>query len=113
MIGFYSNVFTTDSNVRHSDEYIVHEDDGFVYLKVLAPETEKSDLDIDVNDKYVSIKTCREDLSNKTFQRLLSHKFRLTKPIDKEGVTASLNNGVLTLKMPLLKSSLSRKITVS
>ena len=113
MIGFYSNVFTTDTNVRHSDDYIVYEEDCNVVLKVLAPEILKKDIDIDVNDKFVLIKTNSEDLSNKTFQRILNHKFRLVKPVDKDNITARLSDGVLTLHMPIQKSSLSKKISIT
>ena len=113
MIGFYSNVFTTDSNIRHSDEYIVYEEDNNVVLKILAPELSKQDIDIDVNDKFVLIKTNKEDLSDKTFQRILNHKFRLVKPVNKDSVTASLTNGVLTLQMPIQKSSLPKKIDIT
>jgi len=112
MIGFYSNVFTTDSNVRHSDEYIVYEEEGNVILKVLAPEISKQDLDIEVNDKFVLIKTNKEDLSSKTFQRILNHKFRLVKPVDKDNVSARLTDGVLILEMPIQKSSLAKKINI-
>ena len=113
MIGFYSNIFTTDSNVRHSDDYIVYEEDNNVILKVLAPELLKQDIDIDVNDKFVLIKTNKEDLSNKTFQRILNHKFKLIKPVKKDNVTASLTNGVLTLQMPIQNSSLPKKIDIT
>jgi len=113
MIGFYSSVFATDSNLRHSGDYIVYEEDGSIILKVLAPELLKKDIDIDVNDKFVVIKTNKEDLSNKTFQRVLDHKFRLVKPVDKENITANLSSGVLTLSMPVQSSSLPKKILIS
>ena len=82
-------------------------------MKVLAPELSKEDIDIDVNDKFVSIKTNKEDLSSKTFQRILNHKFRLVKPVNKDITTANLVDGVLTLHMPIQKSSISKKINIT
>jgi HSP20 family molecular chaperone IbpA len=113
MIGFYSNVFTTDSNSSHSGDYILYEEDSSVILKVLAPEILKKDIDIDVDNKFVLIKSNKEDLSNKTFQRTLNYKFRLLKPVDKDKITANLKNGVLTLHMPIQKSSLTKKISIT
>jgi HSP20 family molecular chaperone IbpA len=113
MIGFYSNVFTTDNNTRLSDEYLIYEEDASVVLKVLAPDLLKKDIDIDISNRLVIIKTNTEDLSNKTFKRTLNHKFRLLKPVDKDNVTANLNNGVLTLQMPIQESSLTKKINIT
>ena len=102
------------STVRssHYTSYHAFEEDNSIIIKVLAPEFEKSDLDINITDRVLEIKSTKDDMSKKTFMSPINERFRLTKAVYPTQSSANLKNGVLSVTMPIRSQFHKRKIEI-
>ncbi|MBN2553475.1 MAG: Hsp20/alpha crystallin family protein [Spirochaetales bacterium] len=99
--------------------FICEEEAGVVTLKLEMPGVAKDQLDIDVDGNELQITGKREDLSAEgtylmrerpfgTFRQM----YTLDDTIDRSKIEASLEGGVLTLKLHRRESEKPRKITI-
>ena len=89
-------------------------------VRVELPGVAKSGVKIDLEDNVLSIRGERQSATPegwKTLHRELSSlgyqlRLRLNTPVDEDKLTANLENGVLTLKLPLKEAAKPRRIEV-
>tara|TARA_B100000424_G_scaffold242675_1_gene211677 strand:+ start:474 stop:836 length:363 start_codon:yes stop_codon:yes gene_type:complete len=102
-----SNIYGYDlfSNVQSaSNTYKTYVEENNLVFKCLAPSYEKKDLDITIENKTLEIKSLKEK-SNYDFYFDVNNKFKLYKEVDTKKTYASLDKGILTITMPIKKSS--------
>ena len=102
---------------------IVENDDKFV-IELAAPGVEKSDFSLNLNQNTLTVslkKKSDENLSDKTFirreYRLTSFdkSFEISDNVDRQGILASYENGVLFVSLPKLQkdeTEISRNIEI-
>ncbi|SHH02257.1 Hsp20/alpha crystallin family protein [Halobaculum gomorrense] len=101
---------------------LVEYDDEFV-ATVDLPGFERSDISVSVTDHMLRIAAEREEATEEhgEDERVLRRERRhesvhrslsLPDEVDKDGVTARMNNGVLTVTLPRLEAESSREIEV-
>ena len=98
---------------KRDDEYLV---------KASLPGCKKEDLDILVHDGILTIKaTINEDNEKNNFKFLrkerifssFTRSMRLPDAVEGDKIVAALNNGVLSLTIPLAEKSKPKKINIS
>ncbi|WP_435348889.1 Hsp20/alpha crystallin family protein [Haloarchaeobius sp. HRN-SO-5] len=99
--------------VEHDDEFVVTVD---------LPGFERDDVDIEVTNHTLRIEAEREEATEEVEEeRYLRHErsheathrsIRLPDEVDADNVTATMNNGVLTIALPRVESEESRKIDI-
>lgn len=89
-------------------------------VRVLLPGVPKSGVKIDLDENVLSIrgerqsatpegwKTLHREISTQNFQLSL----RLNVPVDDDKLTASVENGVLTVKLPVKEAAKPRQVQV-
>tara|TARA_B100002019_G_C20706485_1_gene328156 strand:- start:84 stop:497 length:414 start_codon:yes stop_codon:yes gene_type:complete len=121
---FLTNMFdqgTQNSKMRYQSGCTnVYSDEMFYTVQVLAPGYSKSDFDISVEDNTFTIKTEGPEYKHtgKTqYQEFklsgFTRSFNLPKGINKSGVNAEYENGILSVYLPYNTESKTRKVTVS
>ncbi len=99
----------------------VWEDEGHLFVEVDVPGFKEDDLDISVADGELTIKGKREDveqegaayLHRERRQSSFSRSLALAVDIDADRVEASLNHGVLLLKLPKSEAVKPRRIAIN
>jgi HSP20 family molecular chaperone IbpA len=98
---------------------IFEKDDALVVVMEI-PGVERKDLDIKVEKNVLSIKGHMELSKNADLKPLyteynigqFSRRFSLSKEIDQNGITAKIEDGVLSLTLPKAKETATRRIEV-
>lgn len=111
---------------RWSDEFgemavdLVENDEAFV-ATVDLPGFEKSEVDVRVTDHTLHVEAEHDEAEEERDDRYLRRERRhesmrrsvkLPDEVDKENVTAQMNNGVLTVTVPKVEASEARTIEV-
>lgn len=99
----------------------IYETDNMLAMTVDLPGVEKENLEINLEKGILSIEgrvalTEYDGLEPVYTEYNVGHfarTFRLSKQIDQGGITANLDDGVLTLHLQKAKESMPRRITVS
>lgn len=99
-----------DHSSRVSSSYKVVEQDNNIVFKFLAPGIKKEDVDITFDRKKLIIKSI-EDSGDKDFKINFNESISLYKSVDIDKSYASLNQGILTVTMPIDKKERTRKIS--
>ena len=110
----------TKAGVSYSPAVDIYETNDAITLLADLPGVEKEDLDINVEDRQLTI-TGLVKPSEDRFQAVYTEygiggytrNFRLGDTIDQSKINASLNNGVLTLVLPKADRLKPRKIAIS
>lgn len=98
--------------VERDDEYVVTVD---------LPGYEREEVDVEVTDHVLRIAAEKESEREESDENYLRHErshaatrrsIRLPEEVQKDGVSASMNNGVLTVTLPKLDVDEARKIDV-
>ena len=85
------------------------------------PGVDKSNIDININDNYLTIKAERKQEKEETktnyhyFERQFgtqSRSIKFPKNVDKDNIKAKYNEGVLTINIPKMAKSSSRTLTI-
>lgn len=117
-----SNQIQTKPQTRaHSENGFVHvvqmrpatdifENDSEFQIVLEVPGVNLSDVDISVERDTLTVSATRSG-SGETVTRY-GRAFTIPRDIDKEGVTATLNAGELTVRLPKQESYKPRKVTV-
>lgn len=100
----------------------VLEHDGEFVIHASVPGVKREHLDVEVENEQVTI-TARYDSESddhdghyhrrERHSQTMQRRVGLPAPVSEEGVTASLTDGVLTLKLPKRDSRQRRKINIS
>jgi HSP20 family molecular chaperone IbpA len=102
---FYkTSPFTVNKNwhsERQGDDYV---------LQISLPGYSKDDLEIKVESNLLVI--CHDSESNEIWKKSFEQKFKIPEIIDRSTISASLKEGILSLKMKI-KAEESRKIKIS
>lgn len=110
----------TKSGVYYSPVVDVYETEDAITVLADLPGVEKSDLDINVEDRQLTI-TGLVNEPEERFQPAYSEygiggytrSFKLGDTIDQSGINASLKDGVLTLMLPKADRQKPRKVEIS
>tara|TARA_B100000035_G_C20781128_1_gene456908 strand:+ start:76 stop:444 length:369 start_codon:yes stop_codon:yes gene_type:complete len=102
--------YYSDHSSRVSSSYRVVEQDNNIVFKFLAPGIKKEDVDITFDRKKLIIKSI-EDSGDKDFKINFNESISLYKSVDIDKSYASLNEGILTVTMPIDKKERTRKIS--
>jgi len=95
------------SDVKYSN-YKLSESDGNLIFKCLMPGVEQDQLDINIKNRQLEVKT--SDLSDIEFSMPFNNKINFQKDIDTENSFAKLDKGILTITMPLKGGQETTKI---
>ena len=113
----------TDFTVSTPSVNIVEHDNQFV-MQLAAPGLEKSDFNINIENDYLVISTekktekeetgkdgkfTRREFNYKSFKR----SFQLDNNINREGITAAYQNGVLNITLPKKEESAKKPSTTT
>ena len=120
---FLTNMFdqgTQNSKIRYQGGCTnVYSDDLFYTVQILAPGYSKLDFDISVEDSTFTIKAEAPEYKNTgkvQYQEFklagFTRSFNLPKGINKNGVNAEYENGILSVYLPYNTESTSRKVKV-
>ena len=90
--------------------YKIFEKDNNIVFKCLAPGISKENIDISFNNKSLIVKSDNKIFDN-DFKSVLNEKINLVKSIDSDKSYASLNQGILTVTMPVSNKDVAKKIS--
>ncbi len=100
-----SNRISVDEKVSYE---VKEKDDAFL-AEFLVPGFTQEDLTIEVSDSILLV----EGKENKTgWTQDFSKKFRLPDSADGKNIEAKMENGILKLRVPKRKESISKKIEI-
>jgi HSP20 family molecular chaperone IbpA len=104
----FDNYFTQSSPSR------IWEDAISIYFETELPGYLSSDIDIDLDDKFLSISAKKMvKTSQGTQQKIAKYRHTIPQNIDIDRLSARLENGVLIISAPKnIKSTHTRKISI-
>jgi len=95
---------------RNISSYKVSEEENNIIFKFLAPGIKQEDLDITFDKKKLIVKS-HEVCGDKDFKISFNESISLYKSVNVDKSFAKLNEGILTITMPLDKNERKRKIS--
>lgn len=113
MNNFYKDLFFQTSDYNYNKNYRVINKDNEIIVKVLTPELEKKDISVELKKDLLIINNIKEEKSEFLFNNFKNQKFKLLKEVNSEKISAKLESGVLTIKMPLSEKSQAKKIEIN
>ncbi|MCX8124730.1 MAG: Hsp20/alpha crystallin family protein [Spirochaetes bacterium] len=116
---FFDEVSTTRRRVEYP--YInVYEKDDDIIVRAIAPGVSSSDVNVQLADNTLTIEMNRkEDYADKPYLRkerefgTYKKSIKLPYYVDPDKVEASMQNGILTIKLTKHESVKPRKITIN
>lgn len=99
------DLYAPSRGARLSSSYRVSDVENGLELSLDLPGVKSKDLNVQITDRVINV-------SGKSRGDDFKHSYRLSKEYDPETVTASLEDGVLTLGFSKVKSPPSRTIDV-
>lgn len=96
----------------------VSEDDDNLYVRAEIPGVSLSDLEITLMDKSLLLKGERKSEEGQFFRQerpvgAFQRVVRLNLPVDREKVSAKLENGILLVTLPRAEESRPKKISIN
>ena len=108
---YYRSYFSVfDNDHTKTSSYKLYEEENNIIYKCLAPSMETNDLDIKIDNRVLEIKSKKENENNRHFYVNVNNRLKLSKNIDAEHSFANLEKGILTITMPIAKSSQKTKV---
>ena len=101
--------FTGSNNIK-TQSYTIKEEVNNLVFDCLAPSIEKNQIEINVKNNYLMIKTL-EEASNLPYFTPINFSIKLNKDINPDLSIADLKNGVLKITMPFKECSKEKKIS--
>ncbi len=92
-------------------DYHVSEQDSEFTLEIAIPGLSKDDLTIEVDNGMLAIATKirnEEDERSGFSAKEFSKRFKLSKKVDQDEITAKSENGVLTVTLPKVKEAIKK-----
>lgn len=105
-----SSCYYPEYSNRSLSSYKVSERDNNIVFKFLAPGIKEKDVNITFDRKKLIIKSVK-DSGDKDFKINFNESISLYKSVDIDKSYANLNEGILTITMPIDKSERTKKIS--
>jgi HSP20 family protein len=102
-------ILSNTMSINESVQYEVKEVDDSFLVEFMVPGFSQSDITIEVSDNILLVEGKKSD---STWTSDFSKKFRLPGFVDCKKVEAKLENGILKLRVPKRKESISKKIEI-
>jgi len=114
---FYGNLFDSklgnDCECDSSNQlnYRINDEDAVVNIEFAIPGLSKSDLEIELNNEILTIKTKQRDENDSrtgfaAFE--FEKRFKVSNKIIKDEITAHSENGVLYVKLPKINEAIKQ-----
>ncbi len=116
------NAYWTPSSISQRREAYplinISEDDGHVYVRAELPGVKMEDVDITLVDSSLSIKGERKPMEGKYYRQerptgVFQRVVKVNTPVDRDKVSATLKDGLLTVVLPKAEESKPRKISIT
>lgn len=82
------------------DDYRLYEDDGEFVLSVELPGFDPEEITVTWNEGILNVAANHND-RDRGRQRQYHRRFRVPKEVDDDDITASYNNGILEVRLPI------------
>jgi HSP20 family protein len=83
-----------------SNDYELYEEDDEFVLSVEMPGFDPEEIDVSWNDAVLNIAAEHED-EHRGRRKTYHRRFRFPKTVDDDGITASYDNGILEVRLPV------------
>ena len=113
----FDGIYYADLNVKRKSNIIDQEDS--VTIEIEAVGLNKKDIDIQTKENilYVSYKNENKDAKKYSQQEIFfdsfENKYKLQNNIDSKNISATMNNGLLNIKIPKIKNKTSARIKIA
>ena len=111
-----SHAFSPDSYFQEEGNVRIRNDDKEVTIQFLVPGIKKSDLVLSVEDQKLTLCSTQDGKKqgNGWFQNNeLNYQIRLGQNLDTSKINAQLDEGVLTVAIPVSQKATGKKIKIS
>jgi HSP20 family protein len=102
-------IFSNSLQINEKTSYEVKEKEDAYTAEFLVPGFTQSDISVEVSDNILTVEG-KNNGSGWTSD--FSKKFRLPDSVDGKKIEAKLENGILKLKVPKRKESISKKVEI-
>ena len=93
-----NNIFGNIHNT--SSDYYYSSDDKCHYIELAFPGLNKKDINLTINDNYLSLShDSSQDDKNSIWNKSFNRRIKLPNNIKKDGVSAKLKDGILSIKI--------------
>lgn len=92
--------------IEYSPVYDIKKDDSGINVTIELPGVKKESVDISIDSDTVIVKAERNGKKSK-------QQFITDKTLDKDAITASMEDGILTLRLPNKAEAVARKIKIT
>ena len=114
---FFENLYKQD-NVFSRKSNIINDDDSII-IEIEAPGLSKKDINIEIKEDILYVvhegqtdgaqKYSQQEIFFESFE----NKYKLESSMDKKNISATMNNGLLKIKIPKIKSKSSSRIKIT
>jgi HSP20 family protein len=109
---FHNDLYARPSRSIGGAAQVDREEDGTTRIVVPLPGLARDDVRIEVSDGQLSIRTETDETSTRgRYVAQFAQSWTLRRDHDIEGITAQMENGVLTVKVPTLEKEV-RQIVI-
>jgi len=93
----------------------LHEDDDNYHAELDLPGVKKKEVQIEIDEDNLIINATRKDPFSNDDEKLIKYKrtLRLGKQVDSTSISATLEDGVLQIKLPKMKKAKSRTVKIN
>jgi len=102
-------ILSNSIKINESVDYEVKEKDDAFLAEFMVPGFAQSDITVELSDNILLVEGKKND---STWTSDFSKKFRLPDSADGKKVEAKLKNGILKIRVPKRKESISKKIEI-
>lgn len=96
----------TSNNVKKTNlNSILIEEDNLYKIEVLVPGFNKSELDIELDENNIEIKSLEIPETDSPFKNPFEIKYNLEDDADLNNISSKLENGILTIIIPKIKTN--------
>jgi|13_taG_2_1085334.scaffolds.fasta_scaffold07662_1 HSP20 family protein len=114
---FFENLYKQD-NVFSRKSNIINDDDSII-IEVEAPGLSKKDINIQIKEDILYVvhegqTDCAQKYSQQEiFFESFENKYKLENSMDKKNISATMNNGILKIKIPKNKNKNNTRIKIT
>ncbi|OAM88498.1 Hsp20/alpha crystallin family protein [Termitidicoccus mucosus] len=113
---WFESVLGSGGDIRDDGHFPLdlYEDEGNTYVRANLPGIARSDINVEIVDGYLNISATRKtegEDGGETFS--ISRSLSLPDSVEEDKVTATSENGVLTVTLPKKEEAKPRKVAIS
>lgn len=108
-LGLMEKIISGQNRIIRGDDYFVKSEDSEFSLQVLVPGYKTEDISVEVDGNFLSIKGNNND---SYWTEEFNKKFTLPSTVDKDSISAKIEDGVLKISIGKKKESLPKKIKI-